>query len=124
MKLCCSFESRNVRSMGRTLLSVLFGICSFASVLQAQTSPELDLRFRRATEEMRNGNLDAAGDEFAALTKEAPNFAAAHFNLGLVREEQSRHEEAIASFQKSLLLNPKLRGANLFLGIAKYRLNR
>ncbi|PYU09486.1 MAG: hypothetical protein DMG37_23170 [Acidobacteria bacterium] len=45
-------------------------------------------------------------------------------NLGLVREEQGRHEEAIASLRKALLLNPKLRGANLFLGIAEYRLNK
>jgi tetratricopeptide (TPR) repeat protein len=72
---------------------------------------------------MRNGNLDAAGEGFAAIAKEAPDFAQAHLNLGLVREEQGRHEEAIASFQKALLLNPKLRGANLFLGIAQYRLN-
>ncbi len=73
---------------------------------------------------MRNGNLEAAAEGFAAVTKEAPTFAAAHLNLGLVREEQGRHEEAIASFQKALLLDPKLRGANLFLGIAEYRLNR
>jgi len=73
---------------------------------------------------MRNGNLDAAGEGFAAVAKEAPDFAAAHLNLGLVREEQGRHEEAITSLQKALLLNPKLRGANLFLGIAKYRLNQ
>jgi tetratricopeptide (TPR) repeat protein len=73
---------------------------------------------------MHNGNLDAAGEGFAAVVKEAPDFAAGHFNLGLVREEQARHEEAIGSFRKALLLNAKLRGANLFLGIAEYRLNR
>jgi len=115
--------SWNVRLIRRTFLLVLFVSCRFALVLQAQNSPELDQRFRRASEAMRNGNLDAAGEEFAALAKEAPNFAPAHFNLGLVREEQGRHEEAIASFRKSLLLNPKLHGANLFLGIAEYHLN-
>lgn len=105
-------------------LLVLFVVCGFALALQAQTSPELDERFRRASEAMRNGNLDGAGEEFAALAREAPSFAPAHFNLGLVREEQGRHEEAIASFRKALLLNPKLHGANLFLGIAEYHLNR
>jgi tetratricopeptide (TPR) repeat protein len=73
---------------------------------------------------MRRGNLEEAGDGFAAVVKQAPNFAEAHLNLGLVREEQGRHEDAIATLQKALLLNPKLRGANLFLGIAQYRLNR
>ena len=73
---------------------------------------------------MRNGNLNAAGAGFTAAVKENPAFAEAHFNLGLVREEQGRFEEAIASFQKALSLKPRLRGANLFLAIAYYRMNR
>src|SRR5882672_995824 len=56
--------------------------------------------------------------------KQAPTFAEAFLNLGLVREEQGRHEEAIADFQKALQLKPRLRGANLFLGIAEYRTNK
>lgn len=73
---------------------------------------------------MRGGNLDAAAEGFAGVAQEAPSFAPAYLNLGLVREEQGRHQEAIASFRKALVLNPKLRGANLFLGIAQYRLNK
>lgn len=45
-------------------------------------------------------------------------------NLGLVRAEQGRDQDAIASFQKALSLKPRLRGANLFLGVAEYRLNQ
>lgn len=88
-----------------------------------QMSPEVAVNFRQASEAMRSGNLDAAGDGFATVIKQAPTFAEAHLNLGLVREEQGRHEEAIASFQKALQLKPKLHGANLFLGIAEYRSN-
>jgi len=95
-----------------------------ASLVRAQVPPVIESRFRQASEAMRNGNLDAAGEGFAAVVKEAPDFAAGYLNLGLVREEQGRHEEAIASLRKALLLNPKLRGANLFLGIAEYRLNK
>src|SRR5215470_5242008 len=102
-------------------LPVLCTVC--AGLLFAQRPPGVDDRFRQAAEAMRNGNLDAAAEGFAAVAKEVPTFPEAHLNLGLVREEQGRHEEAIASFQKALLLNPKLRGANLFLGIAEYRLN-
>lgn len=80
-------------------------------------------QFRRATEALRAGRLDAAGEDFAAVIKAAPEFAEAHFNLGLVREEQGRNEEAIASLQKAVTLKPRLRGAHLFLGIAEYRLN-
>jgi tetratricopeptide (TPR) repeat protein len=80
-------------------------------------------KFHQATEAMRSGHLDEAGNEFASITKEFPGFAEAHLNLGLVREEQGRNEEAIASLQKALSLKPRLRGANLFLAIAQYRLN-
>jgi len=59
-----------------------------------------------------------------AAARAAPAFAEAHFNLGLVREEQGRFDEAIASFQKAVALKPRLHGANLFLGIAYFRLNR
>jgi tetratricopeptide (TPR) repeat protein len=78
-------------------------------------------KFRQASDAMRQGNLDQAGDGFAAVVKEAPTFAEAFLNLGLVREEQGRHEEAIADFQKALQFKPRLRGASLFLGIAEYR---
>jgi tetratricopeptide (TPR) repeat protein len=90
----------------------------------AQTSPAITERFRQATEAMRAGNLDQAGDGFASIVEEDPQFAEAYLNLGLVREEQGRHGDAIASFQKALELKPRLRGANLFLGIAEFRSNR
>jgi len=73
---------------------------------------------------MRAGHLDEAADGFASAAKTSPQFAEAYLNLGLVREEQGRNEEAITNLEKALALKPKLHGANLFLGIAKYRLNR
>src|SRR5215472_17770000 len=105
----------------------LLVLCMIGGVtvsLRAQSPLGVDGRFREASEAMRNGNLEAAAEGFAAVVKEAPSFAEAHLNLGLVREEQGRHEEAIASFQKALQLKPKLHGANLFLGIAEYRTNQ
>ncbi len=73
---------------------------------------------------MREGRLEEAGAGFEKITRDAPTFVGAHFNLGLVREEQGRFEDAVASLKKALALNPHLRGANLFLGIAHYRLNQ
>lgn len=93
-------------------------------VLGAQTAPAVDAQFRQAAEAMRNGNLDEAGRGFAAVTQAAPNFAEAYLNLGLVREEQGRHQEAVASLEKALSLKPRLHGANLFLGIARFHLGQ
>lgn len=90
----------------------------------AQANPAITERFQWATEAMRAGNLDQAGDGFASIVKEAPQFAEAYLNLGLVREEQGRHADAIVGLRKALELKPRLRGANLFLGIAQFRSNR
>jgi tetratricopeptide (TPR) repeat protein len=90
----------------------------------AQVSPAITERFQQAAEAMREGNLDRAGDGFASIVKDAPQFAEAYLNLGLVREEQGRHADAITSFKKALELKPRLRGANLFLGVAQFRSNQ
>src|SRR5713226_9871178 len=102
---------------------ILCMIGGLTASLQAQRTPEVDNRFRQASEAMRNGKLDEAAEGFTAIVKQAPTFAEAHFNLGLVREEQGSHSEAIASFERALSLKPRLRGANLFLGVARSRLD-
>jgi tetratricopeptide (TPR) repeat protein len=87
-------------------------------------SPEQAAAFAQATQAMRAGNLEEAGTGFAAIAKQLPTFAEAHFNLGLVREEQGQYDQAIASFQKALALKPRLHGGNLFLGMTLFRVNR
>jgi tetratricopeptide (TPR) repeat protein len=92
--------------------------------LFAQTPPQASQAFLDASEAMKHGDLDAAARGFTAVAKSDPSFAEAHFNLGLVRQEQGKLEEAVASFEKALTLKPRLHGANLFLAVAQYRLGR
>jgi tetratricopeptide (TPR) repeat protein len=112
------------RQLGKLVVGLLYSALFVITVpqsLRAQASADSTEKFRQASEAMKEGHLQLAGDGFAAIVKDTPTFAEAYLNLGLVREEQGRHEEAIASFKKALLLKPHLRGANLFLGIAQYR---
>src|SRR5437879_169124 len=105
----------------------MFWVCILsctASLAAAQGGTDVNERFRQATVAMREGHLDQASEGFAVIVKEAPSFAEAHLNLGLVLQEQRRFDESIASLQKALILKPRLRGANLFLGVAQFRLNR
>jgi len=95
-----------------------------ASPARTQVASGATEAFERAANAMRRGDLDAASAGFEAATKVSPTFAEAHFNLGLVREDQGRFEEAIVSLQEALSLKPRLHGANLFLGVAYYRMNR
>jgi tetratricopeptide (TPR) repeat protein len=101
------------------LCFVLLGSPAFTS---GQTSGA-SAQFQQASEAMRAANLDAAATGFEAVIRQMPNFAEAHFNLGLVNEERGHYEEAIASFQKALTLKPHLHGANLFLGVTEFRIN-
>ncbi|HET7260009.1 MAG TPA: tetratricopeptide repeat protein [Candidatus Acidoferrum sp.] len=116
-----TFASVSLRNLVVVLLPLFAALPCLA---QAPLPPNVAQKFQQATEAMQQGNLDLAGDSFATVVKQAPTFAEGFLNLGLVREEQSRHEEAIADFQKALQLKPRLRGANLFLGIAEYRISR
>jgi len=109
---------------GRAIALLLAMLCVAPAVIRAQLSPAVDEQFRQASEAMRNGNLEEAGRGFAAVSKAVPAFAEAYLNLGLVREEQGRHEDAIANLQKALGLKPRLHGANLFLGLAHFHLNQ
>jgi tetratricopeptide (TPR) repeat protein len=113
----------NMESFSRRLGFVLL-LAGLTCSAQTSVPAGVTEKFRQASEAMRQGNLDQAGDGFSAVVKEAPTFAEAFLNLGLVREEQGRHEEAIGDFQKALELKPRLRGASLFLGIAQYRSNQ
>lgn len=127
-KTCLPCDSGKKRLLRRALLSLRWTpVCLFLTqllcTLACGQSPLTEVRFREATEALRAGHLDEAGDEFAAIARDFPTFAEAHLNLGLVREEQGRNNEAITSLQKALSLKPRLRGASLFLAIAEYRLN-
>lgn len=72
---------------------------------------------------MRAGRLQEAEAGFSAIVKADPSFAEAYLNLGLVLEDQGKNAQAAENFHKAIGLKPRLRGANLFLGIAEYRLN-
>jgi tetratricopeptide (TPR) repeat protein len=107
----------------RLISALLLGTVLLAPTLAYPQSDAGSAQFTRASEAMRAGDLEAAASGFAAVIRQTPAFAEAHFNLGLVNEERGRYEEAIASFGKALALKPHLHGANLFLGITEFRLN-
>jgi len=61
------------------------------------------------------GDNDKAAPLFERVIALVPNRADAHFNLGLVRVQQERHEQAVTSFEHALRINP----ANFEAGVAR-----
>jgi tetratricopeptide (TPR) repeat protein len=94
-------------------------ICLSTIALSGQTNG-FEAKFQNGVEAFRAGNLDAASEDFGAVTKLAPGFAGGYMNLALVQERQGKFTEEIASLQSALRLKPGLKGANLFLGIAYF----
>jgi len=119
-------SARKAFSSGSRLGSIealLIAILLAVPLLSRAQTPDQAATFTAATQAMQAGDLEEAGAGFAAVVKQAPAFAEAHFNLGLVRQEQGQYDAAIASFRKALTLKPRLHGANLFLGITEFRVN-
>ena len=106
------------------IFSLLFCLTAIAGVeARGQDTAAVENAYRDATAALREGRLDEAAAGFQSVVKANPDFAEAHFNLGLVYEEQAKYEDAIECFRKALKLKPHLRGGNLFLGLSEFRLN-
>ena len=67
--------------------------------------------------------LDQAAEEYKATIRLAPTFAGAYSNLGLVLYVQGNFKASAAALTRGLHLDPKLVGANLYLGIDYLKLN-
>src|SRR5467141_3011976 len=88
--------------LGRGILvRIIFSYFLSCWPIQAtpQSGADVDEAFQQATAAMREGRLQEAATGFESITHTAPTFVGAHFNLGLVREEQGRFEDAIASLK-------------------------
>src|SRR5437667_7289307 len=54
------------------------------------------------------GDLEGAISQFRAAINSSPDYAAAHFELGLALRQQGKSEEAQKEFQKAVTLDPRL----------------
>lgn len=68
-----------------------------------------------------NAELDKAGDWFNKSISAKPDYAAAHYNLGLAYERQNRLPEAIAKFEQVLSVNSQDASVAFQLAILYYR---
>ena len=69
-------------------------------------------------------NLVAAERQFREALSIMPNFAFAHYHLGIALQAQGKEEEARASFERTLRLKPDHALAHVNLGASFYRLRK
>ena len=114
----------NSRFLRRTLLGVLALLASLLCQSAAQTSrsrvapnDRTEAHFAAAQQAQQQNDYGTAEREYQAVLTEAPGFAEAHMNLGLIYQLQNRIPEAVAQFRRALKIKPGLVGANFFLGV-------
>ena len=77
--------------------------------------------FSQGVEELNAGQLDAALETFEHVTTIAPNFADAHYHLGLVYYRKTEYRKAIDAFTQTLKLLPRDTDALIKLGLASHK---
>jgi len=110
--------------VGRTLLGVFMVLASLSCQSTGQTttsrgpvSERIQNHFAAAQQAQQSNDYATAEREYQAVLVEAPNFAEAHMNLGLIYQLQNRAPEAMTQFRQALKIKPTLAGANFFLGV-------
>jgi tetratricopeptide (TPR) repeat protein len=65
-----------------------------------------------AVQQQRQGNFPAAAELFQLVLGKVPHSAELHNNLGVVRQQMQRWEEALASYNRALALKPDYANAH------------
>ena len=87
------------------------------STSRGSASDRIQNHFAAAQQAQQRSDYATAEREYQAVLVEAPGFAEAHMNLGLIYQLQDRTPEAMAQFRQALKIKPTLAGANFFLGV-------
>ena len=77
--------------------------------------------FSQGVQELNAGALDAALERFEQVTTLAPDFADAHYHLGLVYYQKTEYRKAIDAFTQTLKLLPRDTDALIKLGLASHK---
>ena len=70
------------------------------------------------------GQLEGAAKMFETAISINPEYAEAHFNLGVIQQDFGRLEEAVGSYTKAIVINPKYPEAHNNLGTSLYELGK
>src|SRR5262245_19236231 len=87
----------------------------------SRTEDQLQESFKRATDLQQRGQWEEAASAWREFITRAPKHAGAQANYGAVLARLGRYDEAVASYETALRLEPSLTAVYYNLGIAHYR---
>lgn len=89
----------SLQSWSSVRLACSVSVCAFALLLGGlphltAQRPALAAAFQQAVDAQRRGHLEEAAAGYEAILRESPRFVGAYMNLGLIREQQNRMQDA------------------------------
>ena len=72
--------------------------------------------FALAVQNHKKNNLQVAGNLYKETLKTNPNYAAAHYNLGIVLNELGEYQKAMSSYERAIQIQPNYVDAHYNLG--------
>ena len=88
---------------------------------QADASEQAMSLFAQGVEELNAGQLDTALETFKQVATIVPDFADAHYHLGLAYYQKAEFRKAIEAFTRTLELLPRDIDAHIKLGLASHK---
>ena len=88
---------------------------------QADASEQAMSLFAQGVEELNAGQLDTALETFKQVATIVPDFADAHYHLGLAYYQKAEFQKAIEAFTRTLELLPRDIDAHIKLGLASHK---
>lgn len=106
---------------------LLFAIATFVAprcVGQDAIPPDLRLIFQEGVAAQGRGDFATAESKYRQVERQAPAFAPAVFNSGLVLGEEGNFAQALEAFERVYQIFPQYPNLHLFLGIEHVKLGQ
>lgn len=111
-----------MRSLGGMVLLMASFVAGQMTTDPSSLPPDARSAFITSMEAQKAGNNTLAVEKYNTVIAASPDFAPAHFNLGLALDALGQFEAALAQFHRVAGTLPEFPAVQLFLGIENERL--
>jgi len=117
------FQILNLKTL-LFILALVFSARVDAAVEQQSLPPNLQDRFTKGVQALKNGQLDAAEEAFRRVLQDGGKVAFVYNNLGIVLQQRGEHQRAIDQFREAIRLQPDYAAPRILLGASLLALRK
>jgi protein O-GlcNAc transferase len=91
---------------------------------QQNLPPEIESQLAAGVEALKSGDLDQAEKIFSEAAGKGVKHPLVYHNLGIIAQQKSDHQQAVARFREALALQPEYGPSRLLLGVSLLALGK